>query len=36
MSTESVTFNVIATVASLKASVNRFYAEGKIIKAKRT
>jgi 2',3'-cyclic-nucleotide 2'-phosphodiesterase (5'-nucleotidase family) len=28
--TEAVTFNVIATVQSLKASVNRFYSEGKI------
>jgi 2',3'-cyclic-nucleotide 2'-phosphodiesterase (5'-nucleotidase family) len=31
--TQSVTFSVTATVASLKASVNRFYAEGKITKA---
>ncbi len=30
---KSVTFSVTATVASLKASVNRFYAEGKITKA---
>ena len=28
--TQSVTFSVTATVQSLKASVNRFYAEGKI------
>jgi hypothetical protein len=32
-STKSVTFSVEATVASLKAAVNRFYAEGKITKA---
>ncbi len=32
-STKSVTFSVTATVASLKAAVNRFYAEGKITKA---
>jgi 2',3'-cyclic-nucleotide 2'-phosphodiesterase (5'-nucleotidase family) len=32
-SVKSVTFSVTATVASLKASVNRFYAEGKITKA---
>lgn len=31
--TQSVTFNVIATVQSLKASVNRLYAEGKIDRA---
>ena len=32
-STQSVTFSVTATVASLRRSVNRFYAEGKINKA---
>jgi 2',3'-cyclic-nucleotide 2'-phosphodiesterase/3'-nucleotidase len=32
-STKSVTFSVEATVSSLVASVNRFYAEGKITKA---
>jgi 2',3'-cyclic-nucleotide 2'-phosphodiesterase (5'-nucleotidase family) len=31
-STASVTFNITATIQSLKASVNRFYAEGKITK----
>jgi 2',3'-cyclic-nucleotide 2'-phosphodiesterase (5'-nucleotidase family) len=29
-STQSVTFTIVATVQSLKASVNRFYSEGKI------
>ena len=32
LATQSVTFSVIATVQSLKASVNRFYQEGKINK----